>query len=392
MTPTSIRGAVVSAKETVIVFGILLGYWAGDACSRTIVRGQTTKEDITGDWTRLYAATTLLALPMLGLTFLVPRSLRWLLIRGHRDEAIQSIKFVHRGDEKAIMDEFHALEASAVARNSAILKPASLSISALTLDVVSEHKRIWNRLFSPLLWPSLRAAMGLIVLQQFSGQPSVLSFSAVIFHAVGWNGHASVVTAFVMLCVSTATVFSVDRLGRKRLLYLCCLVLALAAATLAGQFWYWETGNESLNLTPTGKGIVLMAMFAFIGGYQIGFGPITWLVVSEVFPGDVRGAATALGVELNYLLNFLVQFLVPITKDRIGWGPMFGMYASIMVFAVSFVHLYVPETTGLSLEAIEEQMTVRRQKCEGNVIESLVNEHSPLVAESSELVHQGYCA
>jgi hypothetical protein len=110
--------------------------------------------------------------------------------------------------------------------------------------------------------------MGLIALQQFSGQPSVISYAAVIFEAAGWNGHASVVTALLMLCVSTFTVLTVDHFGRKRLLYACCIVLMAAAFTLSCEFWKWDSNNESFG-SNTAKIVVLIAMFAYIGGSSL---------------------------------------------------------------------------------------------------------------------------
>lgn len=378
MIPSSIRGAVISAKETVIVFGILMGYWAGDACSRGMMQNGSNGDDSTSiDWSRLYAMSAILSLPMFGLTFFIPRSLRWLLMHGHPAEALQSMKFVYADRDSAIQLEFDRLQKSM--HSIPVHDDAQFDTKQV------ECGGLLQKLMSPSLWPSFRAAMGLIVLQQCSGQPSVLSFSTLIFRAAGWNGRASVATALVMLCVSVSTIFTVDRWGRKRFLYICCSVLALAASILAWQFWDWKAIDEGHTLSESCKMIVLVAMFAFIGGYQIGFGPITWLIVSEVFPGDVRGAATALGVEWNYLLNFGVQFLVPIAKDTIGWGPTFGMYASILVFAISFIHLYVPETAGMTLEAIEDQLIQRGENDkEGGI--ALFMETIPTADEQYPLV------
>lgn len=366
MSPSSIRGAVVSSKETVIVFGILIGYWAGDYCV-----------EWHGHWTHLYMLSAALSVPMLGLTFVIPRSKRWLLMNGHRAEAAVSMRFVYQGNDDCIMAEFQRIEASIKA--SGMVKQESMPVT----EGGFFGGGILGRMLSPSVWPAFRSAMGLIALQQFSGQPSVLSYATVIFRSTGWNGHASVATALFMLCVSTTTVMTVDRCGRKRLLYLCCAVLVTAASTLSYQFWGWKTGHnnddddEGSEHTATSKNVVLVAMFMFIGGYQIGFGPITWLIVSEVFPGEIRGAATAMGVELNYLLNFSVQFLVPIVKDLIGWGPTFGMFATIMMLALSFVHYYVPETAGLSLEEIEEQLSNQHQTNKETV--TVTSEHSPLL-------------
>lgn len=384
MTPSSIRGAVVSAKETVIVFGILVGYWAGDWCSDSSDSSSSSSgnNNASGSWTRLYAVSAALAVPMLGLTFCIPRSLRWLLMHGHRAEAADSMRFVYKGDKDAIMAEFQHLAGTIETSSSSSTRfPVAGSDKEVRTTGVG---LIFTKLLSPPVWPAFRAAMGLIALQQFSGQPSLLSYAAVIFNAAGWNGRAATVTAVLMLCTSTATVLTVDRFGRKRLLSACCAVLATAAFALSWQFWGWKSGGGgeegSEVFGSAGKLVVLIAMFLYIGGFQIGFGPITWLIVSEVFPGDVRGAATAMGVELNYLLNFVVQFLVPIAKDRIGWGPTFGMFAFILLFALSFVQRYVPETAGLTLEEIEEHISTRHLRDEE--IETVMGEHYPLVSKS----------
>jgi len=359
MAPTSIRGAIVSAKETVIVFGIVMGYAVGDILASS------------QPWMSLYAVSLFVALPMFGLTFVIPRSKRWLLMHGYRDEAQQSMRFIYQGD---IQMEFDKLAASILAnryhRQHSI--PASEHVGLIGL--------LNSRLFSESIRPALTAAMGLILFQQFSGQPSILSYATVLFHAAGWSGHASVVTAILMLGVSSITVVLVDRLGRKRLLLTCVSVLLMASSTLCINFSRWENGASGFEFGATEKTIVLVAMFFYIGGYQIGFGPITWCYVSEVFPGDVRGSATALGVELNYLLNFLVQFLVPSLKDQIGWGPTFGLFACVMLGALSFIRRMVPETAGMSLEEIEEQFA-RKRKGDVETIETLEpSEHSSLIS------------
>lgn len=347
MSPTSVRGAIVSAKEAVIVLGIVVGYGAGSWCNSR-----------SEDWTWLYASQTALALPFLLLTASIPRSFRWLLMRSpsptYTHEAKESLRFVYsdREDPIAVDMLFSAMYDSVEESHLEFHQhnaPVPNSASPFTL---------LGKLLSPQLFPAFRAAFGLILFQQFSGQPSVISYSAIVFEEAGWNGNASVITALVMVCVSTTTVLTVDHWGRQNLLSACCLVLMAAAWVLAWQFNQrsWNE-DDPMELGWVSRWTVLLAMFGFIGGYQIGFGPINWCIVSEVFPNEVRGPATALAVEFNYLLNFLVQFLVPVAKDRIGWGPTFAVFGAIMASAFVFVQNYIPETAGLSLEEIEEKLT-----------------------------------
>jgi sugar porter (SP) family MFS transporter len=369
MAPSTVRGAVVSAKEAVIVLGIVVGYFAGDIMS------SSTSSSL-NHWVHLYAISFCMAIPMFVLTFFIPRSKRWLLMHGMRKEAEESMRFVYNGNIRPDFDKMVAsIEANRFHKQPSLHSTAGTSQTEL------------GRLFSPCSRPALTAAMGLIALQQFSGQPSIISYATLLFDAAGWNGHVTVVMAILMLAVSSTTVALVDRVGRKRLLLTCCAVLLISLITLSCSFWGWKNGAAH-TFGAFEKNIILIAMFAYIGGYQIGFGPITWLVVSEVFPLEVRGAATALGVELNYLLQFLVQFLVPMIQDRFGWGPTFGLFAGSMLFAGFFVHHYVPETAGLTLEQIEDQLTTTdgRDSSDNTVAEvSLSSEQSPLlVIERSE--------
>lgn len=390
MAPSSIRGAIVSAKEAVIVLGIVFGYTVGDlVSSMQVITAATTPELATESaltenehleqqrWIYLYVLSGLLAVPMFALTFLVPRSMRWLLMHGLRDEAKESMRFVyassndttirqdHGATAEALIDyEFEQLVASTNANRLQKMMSstlASMEGSDRCCDNSSLASLCESRLFSSSsVRPALQAASGLIFFQQMSGQPSVISYATILFDAAGWSGHASVITALLMLCVSSTTVLLVDRMGRKRLLMICCGVMMLSLLALSYSFWNWN--NEASGRTPLGsteKILVLIAMFSYIGGYQIGFGPITWLVVSEVFPQNVRGPATALGVELNYLLNFLVQFGLPIVQVHVGWGPTFLLFASVLVSALFFVRKYVPETSGLSLEEIEAHWSLR---------------------------------
>jgi sugar porter (SP) family MFS transporter len=365
MAPSKVRGAVVSAKEAVIVLGIVVGYFAGDIMSSSMSSASSSNQ-----WVYLYAISFGMAIPMFVLTFFIPRSKRWLLMHGMRKEAEESMRFVYNGNIRPDFDKMVAsIEANRFHKQPSLHSTAGSSQTEL------------GRLFSPRSRPALTAAMGLIALQQFSGQPSIISYATLLFDAAGWNGHVTVVMAILMLAVSSATVALVDRVGRKRLLHTCCAVLLIALITLSCSFWGWKNG-ASHTFGAFEKNIVLVAMFAYIGGYQIGFGPITWLVVSEVFPLEVRGAATALGVELNYLLQFLVQFLVPMIQDRFGWGPTFGLFAGSMLFAGFFVHHCVPETAGLTLEEIEDQLTTtggRDSSDNTAVVVSLSSEQSPLL-------------
>ena len=352
MVPAGIRGAVVSFKETVIVGGIVIGYIIGNAGAPS---SSSSSHGDASQWAYLYIYTGWVAFPMLLLTFWIPRSKRWLILHGLHKEAYESMKFVYCGCDTDIRNNFDRLVDSA--------RPPvewSQSSSGKEQNNTKDHEPY---LLDPRYRKSVIASMGLIIFQQCSGQPSVLSYATVLFQAAGWSGNASVVTSILMMATSMSTVLLIERVGRKRLLCACCAIMVIALSALSITFWDWDGSEDDggslhtdSSFTNNRQVIILVAMFVYIGGYQLGFGPITWTIVSEVFPIEIRGTAIAAGVELNYGLNFAVQFIFPIVQDLLGWGPSFCMFGSILAFAFFFVQACVPETTGMTLEEIQAQM------------------------------------
>jgi MFS family permease len=273
-------------------------------------------------------------------------------MKGLKEEALEAMQFVYKGNVHA---DFEVMAAN--------IQTSSTGFSNSNGNGTDDNEHDTLSIFSPQFRSAMVASMGLIVFQQFSGQPSVLSYATVLFQASGWSGNASVATAIFMMAISSTTVMLVDRVGRKRLLGTCCIVMMTALAALSIGFWGCNEEEEERKAAdgtaPFGsiqKLVILLAMFVYIGGYQIGFGPVTWCILSEIFPLEIRGKAIAFGVELNYLLNFLVQFAFPSILDSLGWGPTFCFFAIILGFAFFFIRYYVPETTGLTLEEIQVQL------------------------------------
>jgi MFS family permease len=102
------------------------------------------------------------------------------------------------------------------------------------------------------------------------------------------------------------------------------------------------------------KTVILTSLFVYIGGYQVGFGPISWLLISEIFPLEVRGKAVSIAVVTNFFWNTLMTFFFPIELQFIGSASTFYLYAIILTSGIYFIYKKVPETKGMSLEEIEE--------------------------------------
>jgi len=369
MAPTSIRGLLVSLKEAFIVLGILLGYSIGYFYSET-----------PGGWRLTYAWATIPAVIMFSGMLCVPKSAPWLALRGRLNEALESMRFVTPRLSQTQIRSMHDLG-----------ERASFTYS------LQRHKNsvcdLHNQLCAPTVYPAMLAGVGLVVFQQITGQPSVLYFADSLLAGVGITTSASIAISVFKLLATLVTTFTVDQYGRKRLLYIGCGLMLVALVTLAAALTrpymsvgrcneyltlhscpdtcQWDTSQEACRVDlvcPAGqdctcctarpidihKSVILMALFLYIGGYQVGFGPIVWLLISELFPLKVRGRAVAVAVVTNFFLGTVMTLLFPVEVHYLGAAVTFALYAVVLIVGIYFIYRSVPETKGMSLHDIEE--------------------------------------
>lgn len=300
--PSELRGFLVSCKEVAIMLGILLGYVVGNLCTL-------------GDTPRLpfvYITSLILSFAMGILSLFIPRSCRWLLLKDYREEALESISFVW-GREHA--------EEKLMAMNETIEKYQQ----ELTHQ---ERRRHYKFLWEPRYKTAVIAGYGLVMLQQMTGQPSVLAFATPIFQEIGLSKHSVFVVAISKTAATAYASILVEQKGRKALLYvgISCMLCALIALSVL-------IGYSSSIITSY---LILVAMLLYIAGYQFSFGPITWLIVSEIFPSNVRGKAVAFSVQLNFLFYAIVQFVVPVLSSWIGLNWTFAGFGLISAYRYDF--------------------------------------------------------
>ena len=186
----------------------------------------------------------------------------------------------------------------------------------------------------------LVAGVGVVFLQQVTGQPSILYYANTIFKEAGMSSYAAVLTGVFKLFATLGSVVLVDKYGRRFLLFVGVSVMLVALIVMTVTFAGYETsdddsGDDAVNLdwrTVT----IIIGMFAYIGGYQLGFGPIAWLLISEVFPLEVRGQAVAFAVQNNFAWNLVVSLLYPVLIDSFGTalGDDYKYCAGFGIFAV----------------------------------------------------------
>jgi len=191
---------------------------------------------------------------------------------------------------------------------------------------------------------------------------------------------SSVLIGTFKLIATLFAVVSVDHHGRRKLLLLGCALMLMALVALGTAFCFPYTSSSDCHKLTTAedcsnisqcvwsssssycsstginaqKASILTALFIYIGGYQVGFGPVVWLIIAEIFPLEIRGKAISLAVVTNFLSNMVVTFLFPVEIEQIGAATTFFIFAVFTLYAIYFICNHVIETKGLTLEQIEE--------------------------------------
>ncbi|XP_073140298.1 D-xylose-proton symporter-like 3, chloroplastic isoform X2 [Henckelia pumila] len=332
--PSQIRGTLISLKELFIVLGILLGYFIG-----------SSQIDAVGGWRYMYGFSAPIAFVM-GLGMLsLPPSPRWLLLK-----AIQGKGSLQEYKEKAIL----ALRKLRGGSLDDKVSEKQIEDTLVSLKSAYSDQESGGNLLEVFQGPSLKAFIiggGLVLFQQITGQPSVLYYAGSILQSAGFSAAAdatrlSVVIGVFKLLMTGVAVLKVDDLGRRPLLI--AGVGGLAFSLLLLSAYYQFLGEFPF--------VAVAALLLYVGCYQISFGPISWLMVSEIFPLRTRGKGISLAVLTNFGSNAIVTFAFSPLKELLGAANLFLLFGAIAALAVVFVTVYVPETKGLSLEEIESKI------------------------------------
>ena len=210
---------------------------------------------------------------------------------------------------------------------------------------------------------------GLVILQQVTGQPSVLYYANNIFKAAGFDDNAaiaSVTVAFVKLIATVFSVLKVDQYGRRTMLFAGITLMLVSLVVLAIAFTQQECKDDGVGVNdcdsddltvPKAWGFAtVVALMVYVSGYQIGFGPVSWLVISEIFPLRVRASAFSVAAGANFVSNILVALLFGKLQAWLTVSGGYVLYAGLCLVSLGFVAVFLPETKGCSLEEIEAVM------------------------------------
>ncbi|MCP5491951.1 MAG: MFS transporter [Chlamydiales bacterium] len=220
------------------------------------------------------------------------------------------------------------------------------------LTVTKEPKSRNKAFFKKTMTGALIVGLGLAILQQITGINTVIYYANQIFELAGFGTNISAIWASVGVGIVNvvATLFSVwllDRVGRRPLLLVGVAGMTLSLLALATTFW--------LNI-PSESYLSVISLMLYVAAFAIGLGPVAWLIISEIYPHQIRGRAMSLAIFANWVSNYIVSLTFLTLIEKITSAGAFFLYAAICGFAFYFVFRFVPETKGKTLKQIEKDL------------------------------------
>ena len=321
IAPPDTRGALVSLNQLMITIGILLSYIVGVAF--TPIEG----------WRYMFAVAVIPAL-ILGIgMFTLPESPRWLVKNGKLDKA-RSVLLLSRveADVETEMQQMEEIER--IERQQAQVG--------------------YKELLAPWIRPALIVGVGLAIFQQITGINTVIYYAPTILERVGFSaGGAIAATALGVGVVNVGftilAIYIVDRVGRRPLLLIGLIGMIVSLGLLGVVF--------SLGATSGAAGLLATICLAlYIASFAISLGPIFWLMISEIYPLNMRGSAMSIAALCNWGSNFIVALIFPVLLATFGGAGSFWLFAVLGIVAWIFVYFMVPETKGRTLEEIEADL------------------------------------
>jgi sugar porter (SP) family MFS transporter len=322
----------VTLNQLTIVFGILGAQLLNMAIAQPVADGATAQM-IADSWNGQYGwrwMFTLVAVPSLSFfifAFLVPESPRWLVKNGQDDLARRVLT--------RIGGEAYAQAGTADIKRTV----ATEQVARVPLRVLLEPKMV----------RILLIGCGLAVLQQWSGINVLFNYAENIFKNAGFGVNTIllfiVITGLVNMVFTFLALGTVDHWGRRSLMLFGCAGIAVSHLLMGAAY--------AMNL----KGLaVLIFALAAIGCYGMSLAPVTWVLISEIFPNRIRGTAISVAVSSLWIACFILTYTFPLLERGIGTGNTFWIYAGICAVGFVFIRTFVPETKGKSLEDIERQL------------------------------------
>jgi SP family sugar porter-like MFS transporter len=333
IAPAKYRGQFVAINQLTIVIGILAAQVTNYVIAEAIPDGFGASEILVSwngqtGWRWMFWTELIPAGLFFALMFIVPKSPRFL---------------IKINEEKAALKVLDAIGGPEYASQE-------LKSIKLTLDTGNAKKIEFSELRSPKILPILTIGIVLAFFQQWCGINIIFNYAEEIFSAAGYTVGDMlfniVITGSVNLIFTFLAMKTVDSWGRRKLMLFGASGLAIVYALLGAAYFFGFSGWP-----------VLVLVIGAIAIYAMSLAPITWVVLSEIFPNRLRGMAMSIATFSLWIASFILVFTFPIMNSELGSYGTFWVYSLICVGGFIFVNKKLPETKGKSLEEIEHELT-----------------------------------
>lgn len=328
LAPSQLRGKLVSLNQLTIVIGILAAQVVNWLIAKPVPPSATAQQILLSwngqvGWRWMFGVTAIPSALFFVSMFLVPESPRWLAKVGAIEKARRVLTRI--GGETYASEELANIEA--------------------TLDNETERAD-FKVLLDRKMMKVLLLGISLAVLQQWCGINVIFNYAQEVFSAAGYSISDVlfniVVTGAVNLVFTFIAIGTVDKLGRRILMLAGSAGLTLIY-TLLGAFYFVHSQGVHMLILVVGA----------IGCYAMSLAPVTWVVISEIFPNRVRATAMSISVTALWIACFILTYTFPLLNRGLGAALTFWIYAAICAAGFVFTKLFLPETKGKTLEEIE---------------------------------------
>ena len=322
-SPRRLRGGMTALNQLMITFGIMVAYLSDYAFSGVGA----------DNWRWMFGIEAVPGAALAVAMVFVPHTPRWLVQEGREEQAKGVLRRTRPADD---------VDAEVGDIKNTVRK--------------QRGTRVWQALTSSYLRPFLAIGVVLAALQQLVGINAVIYFGAQDLKFMGFTTGTAVYEAITIGIVNFVfaliAVLVLDWLGRRVMLLISCAGM-LASLSLEGLYWYQGTAWASAHAIYG-----LGATLAFLAFFELGMGPVMWLIISEIYPLRVRSKAMAVATMCNWIFNFLVSYfyLTMFKPAVLGQAGTTWLFAGFALIAFGFTWWKVPETKNRSLEEIETEI------------------------------------
>ncbi|GBU07996.1 D-xylose transporter [Bacteroidales bacterium] len=329
VSPSAIRGRFVSIYQLAIVLGILGAQVANWLIADPILDGENILATWNGQmgWRWMFWAETLPALAYFVLVFFIPESPRWLANQQQYDRAEKILTNIGGADY-------------------AKQEVAAIKFAAGSSTEKGSFKQLWEGKMLKIV------VIGIVIaaFQQWCGINVIFNYAQEIFSSAGYGVSDIlfniIITGLTNVVFTFIGMYTVDKLGRRALMVFGSIGLAFIYALLGACFYFEIRGIA-----------VLLLVMAAIATYAMTLAPITWVVLSEIFPNKIRAMAMGVATFALWTACFVLTYTFPLLNKSLGASGTFWLYGVVCLLGFVFIKKNLPETKGKSLEQIEKELT-----------------------------------